>query len=141
WTASPSSGVSVSPPAGHLGNGGTQSITISVPAQRSSGGSGVVSIDGAQVSVSWSATATATPSSPPSRGSSRSSRPSGGSGPSRASRPPARPPWPPPPPPPQAPPPPRPGWGVAGPRRLLTAGPGGQPRARRLATGDGSGQP
>jgi DNA-directed RNA polymerase specialized sigma24 family protein len=92
WTASPSSGVSVDPSGGRLGNGDSQSITISVAGQRGSGGSGVVSIDGAQVSVSWSATATATatPSSPPSRGSSGSSGPSGGSGPSDASSPPAR---------------------------------------------------
>jgi DNA-directed RNA polymerase specialized sigma24 family protein len=74
WTASPSSGVSVSPASGHLGNGGRALVTISVPSQRSNGGSGVVSIDGAQVSVTWSATAT--PSSHPSGGSPGSSGPS-----------------------------------------------------------------
>jgi DNA-directed RNA polymerase specialized sigma24 family protein len=74
WAASPSSGISVDPSSGQLGNGASKSITISVPGQRSSGGSGVVSIDGAQVSVTWSATAT--PSSQPSGGSPGSSGPS-----------------------------------------------------------------
>jgi DNA-directed RNA polymerase specialized sigma24 family protein len=82
WTASPSSGISVNPSSGRLGNGDSTPITISVPGQRSSGGSGVVSINGAQVSVSWAATAT--PSSPPSSGSSGSSGPS--SPPARTNR-------------------------------------------------------
>jgi DNA-directed RNA polymerase specialized sigma24 family protein len=82
WSASPSSGISVNPSSGTLGNGDSTPITISVPGQRSSGGSGVVSIDGAQVSVSWAATAT--PSSQPSSGSSGSSSPS--SPPARTNR-------------------------------------------------------
>ena len=82
WTASPSSGISVNPSSGTLGNGDSIPITISVPGRRSNGGSGVVSIDGAQVSVSWAATAT--PSSQPSSGSSGSSGPS--SPPARTNR-------------------------------------------------------
>ncbi|HEX3752860.1 MAG TPA: hypothetical protein VHW06_19990 [Streptosporangiaceae bacterium] len=82
WTASPSAGISVSPSSGRLSNGGSIPVTISVPGQRSTGGSGVVSIDGAQVSVSWSATAT--PPSRPSSGSSGSPSPS--SPPARTTR-------------------------------------------------------
>ncbi len=66
WTASASSGLSVSPASGRLGNGQTAQVTISVSGPRTSAGSGVVSIDGAQVTVSWaaSAKASASPSAP-----------------------------------------------------------------------------
>ncbi|MBV9794906.1 MAG: hypothetical protein JO016_13320 [Actinobacteria bacterium] len=88
WTASASSGVSVSPAAGRISNGGTAQVTITVPRQHGSGGSGTVFIDGAQVSVSWAATAPASPSAP--AGGSGGSGGAGGAQPSGQASPPAR---------------------------------------------------
>jgi hypothetical protein len=88
WSASASGSVAVSPASGQLGNGGSAAVSVSVQRAGNSGGSATVSINGAQVTVSWSATpATSAPS-----GASGSTGASGASGAGSAgsSPPPAR---------------------------------------------------
>jgi hypothetical protein len=88
WAASVSAaGVAVSPASGQLAAGHRATVTVTVQRQGGSGGSATVQINGAQVPVTWAATATA--SAAPSGGSAPSGgyAPSGGSAPAA---PPAR---------------------------------------------------
>ncbi len=91
WSASASASsgsVALSPAAGQLANGDTASVGVTVQRAGDSGGSATVSINGAQVTVSWSATPAASAPS----GASGSTGASGAAGPGSAgsSPPPAR---------------------------------------------------
>jgi hypothetical protein len=92
WTASTSaSGVSLGSASGQLATGHSATVTVTVQRQNGSGGSATVQINGAQVSVTWAATATGSvapsggfapsggsaPAAPPTRRHHR--QPSGGS--------------------------------------------------------------
>ncbi len=92
WTASTSaSGVSLSPASGQLAAGRSATVTVTVQRQNGSGGGATVQINGAQVPVTWAATATGSvapsggfapsggsaPAAPPTRRHHR--QPSGGS--------------------------------------------------------------
>jgi DNA-directed RNA polymerase specialized sigma24 family protein len=77
WSASASSGsVALSPASGQLSNGGSATVSVTVQRASNSGGSATVSINGAQVTVSWSAT----PASSAPSGASGSTGASGASG-------------------------------------------------------------
>jgi VCBS repeat-containing protein len=80
WTASTSaSGVSLSPASGQLAAGHSATVTVTVQRQNGSGGSATAQINGAQVPVTWAATATGSvaPSGgfAPSAGSARAAPP------------------------------------------------------------------
>jgi len=92
WTASTSaSGVSLSPASGQLAAGHSATVTVTVQHQNGSSGSATAQINGAQVPVTWAATATGSvapsggfapsggsaPAAPPTRRHHR--QPSGGS--------------------------------------------------------------
>ena len=89
WSASASSGsVALSPASGQLSNGGTASVSVTVQRAGDSGGSATVSINGAQVTVSWSATPAA--SAPSGASGSTGASGASGSGSAGSSPPPAR---------------------------------------------------
>ena len=85
WSASASSGsVGLSPASGQLSNGGTATVDVTVQRAGNGGGSATVSVNGAVVTVSWSATPA--PSAP--SGASGSTGASGASGSGSAGSPP-----------------------------------------------------
>jgi DNA-directed RNA polymerase specialized sigma24 family protein len=89
WSAAASSAsVALSPASGQLANGGSVTVSVTVQRAGTSGGSATVSVNGAQVTVSWSATPA---SSAPSGASGSAGAPgASGSGSARSSPPPGR---------------------------------------------------
>jgi DNA-directed RNA polymerase specialized sigma24 family protein len=67
WTASPSSGISLSSSGGTLAAGQQAVVTVTVSRSQQPSGSGTVSFtpDGGQVTVSWSSPASSSPPPPP----------------------------------------------------------------------------
>ncbi len=89
WSAAASSAsVGLSPASGQLGNGDSATVTVTVQRADNGGGSATVSINGAQVSVTWSVTPAASAPSGSSGGSGASGSP--GSGSAGSSAPPVR---------------------------------------------------
>lgn len=83
WSAGATSGsVGFSPASGQLGNGDSATVTVTVTRSGANGGSATVSINGAQVSVSWSARPAA--SAPSGSSGSTGASGSAGSGPGSA---------------------------------------------------------
>jgi VCBS repeat-containing protein len=88
WSASASGSVAVSPASGQLGNGDSAAVSVTVQRAGNSGGSATVSINGAQVAVSWSATPAA--SAPYGASGSTGASGASGAGSAGSSPPPAR---------------------------------------------------